>query len=180
MVSEIWHEARDQRDRKAVALGVEPTDPGTRVRLVAHDVENYAGVVMHRTRRGERRSTFGYKSWWLTLDGTAFPIHRQLVDRLNGKPPASPAISPDFMLNYLAVGSVRLRLSRQTEETLPLMLNMSILDAVPKDLVDLADTLMKELVNLPPHVMRRKIRDTLDEARLILGAQGRAGDQAVR
>jgi len=59
------------------------------------------------------------------------------------------------------------------------MLNMSILDAVPKSLLDLADTLRKELVDLPPHVVRRKIRDTLDEARLLLGAQGRAGEQGL-
>jgi hypothetical protein len=179
MVGEIWHESRDQRDRKAMALGIEPTDPGIRARLVAHDVENYVGVVMRRTRRGERKSAFGYKSWWLTLDGTAFRVHRELMDRLTEKPPASPAISPDFMLNYLAVGPVRGRLSRRTEETLPLMLNMSILDAVPKSLLDLADALRKELVDLPPHVVRRKIRDTLDEARLLIGTQGRAGEQGL-
>jgi hypothetical protein len=179
MVSEIWHEAREQKDRKALALGVEPTDPGIRARLIAHDVENYVGIVMRRKRRGERSSAFGYKSWWLTLDGTAFRVKRQLVDRLTDKPPASPAISPDFMLNYLAIGPVRARLSRQTEETLPLMLNMSILDAVPKDLVDLADTLRKELVNLPAHVVKRKIRDTMDEARLLLGTQARAGEQGL-
>jgi hypothetical protein len=176
MVSELWHEARDQRDRKAVSFGVAPMDPGTRARLVAHDVENYVGVVMRRERRGERRSAFGFKTWWLTLDGTAFRAHRELASRLKEKPPASPAISPDFMLNYLAVGPVRARLSRRTEETLPLMLNMSILDAVPKDLLDLADALRKELIDLPPHVVRRKIRDTLDEARILLGARAHAGE----
>ncbi len=179
MVGEIWHEARDQRESKAAALGIPPTDPGIRARLVAHDVENYVGVVMRRARRGERRSVFGYKSWWLTLDGTAFRVRRELEDRLTDKPPASPAISPDFMLHYLAVAPVRARLSRQTEETLPLMLNMSILDAVPKSLLDLADTLRKELIGLPPHVVRRKIRDTLDEARLLLRARGRAGEEGL-
>jgi hypothetical protein len=179
MVSEIWHEARDERDKKVAALGYAPTDLGTRNRLVAHDVENYVGVVERRRQRRESRSAFGYKSWWLTLDGTAFRIHRELRERLKDKPPASPAISPDFMLNYLAVGPVRARLSRQTEETLPLMLNMSILDAVPKDLVELADLLRKDLANLPPHVVRRKIRDTLDEARILLGAQAQAGEAGL-
>jgi hypothetical protein len=179
MIGEIWHESREQRDRRAVALGATPMDPGTRARLVAHDVENYVGVVMRRINRGERKSAFGYKTWWLTLDGTAFRVHRELVSRLVDKPPASPAISPDFMLHYLAIGPVRARLSRRTEETLPLMLNMSILDAVPKSLLDLADTLRKELVDLPPHVVRRKIRDTLDEARVLLGAQARAGEQGL-
>jgi len=179
MVGEIWHEARDERDRKAVALGLAPTDLGTRNRLVSHDVENYVGVLMRRIRRGERRSAFGYKTWWLTLDGTAFRIYRELVDRLSEKPPASPAISPDFMLNYLAVGPVRARLSRRTEESLPLMLNMSLLDAVPKSLLDLADMLRKELIDLPAHVVRRKIRDTLDEARVLVGAQARAGEEGL-
>jgi hypothetical protein len=178
-VAEVWHEARDERDRRLAVLGIPPTDLATRNRLVAHDVENYVGVIARRRVRGERRSAFGYKSWWLTLDGTAFRIHKELVGRLKDKPPASPAISPDFMLNYLAVGPVRARLSRKTEETLPLMLNMSILDAVPKDLLDLADVLRKELVGLPARVVRRKIRDTLDEARVILGAQAKAGEQGL-
>ena len=59
------------------------------------------------------------------------------------------------------------------------MLNMSVLDAVPTDLLELADTLRKELIGLPPHVVRRKIRDTFDEARVILGAQARAGQQGL-
>jgi hypothetical protein len=50
---------------------------------------------------------------------------------------------------------------------------------VPKDLLDLADTLRKELVDLPSHVVRRKIRDTLDEARVLLGAQARAGEEGL-
>lgn len=178
-VAEVWQESRDDRDRRLAALGIPPTDQATRTRLVTHDVENYVGVIVRRQIRGERRSAFGYKSWWLTLDGTAFRVHKELIGRLKDKPPASPAISPDFMLNYLAVGPVRARLSRRTEETLPLMLNMSILDAVPKDLLDLADTLRKELVGLPPRVVRRKIRDTLDEARVLMGAQARAGEQGL-
>lgn len=179
MVGEIWHEARDQRDHRAISMGAKPMDPSTRARLVAHDVENYLGVVMRRASRGERRSAFGFKTWWLTLDGTAFRAHKELTERLSEKPPASPAISPDFMLNYLAVGPVRARLSRSTEESLPLMLNMSVLDAVPKSLLDLADTLRKELIDLPSHVVRRKIRDTLDEARRLLGPQAMAGEAGL-
>jgi len=179
MVGEVWHEARDERDRKAQMMGIPPMDQATRSRLVAHDVENYVGVIMRRQCRGERRSAFGYKSWWLTMDSTALRLHRELESRLPDRPPASPAISPDFMLNYLAVGPVRSRLSRRTEEALPLMLNMSVLDAVPQDLLDVADTLRKELAGLPPHVVRRKIRDALDEARMLLGERARAGEQGL-
>ncbi len=175
-VNEIWQEARDVRDKRAERLGIPPLDAATRNRLIQHDVENYVGVVMRRKQRNERRSAFGYKSWWLTLDGTAFRVHRELVDRIDDNPPASPAISPDFMVHYLAIGPVRARLSRRTEETLPLMMNMQVLDAVPAQLLDLADQLRRELAGLPPHVVSRKIRDTLDEARLLLGPAAKAGE----
>ncbi len=141
MVGEIWHEAWDLKDERLAKLGVPPLDASTRALLIAHDVENYVGVQMRRESRGERRSPFGYKSWWLTLDGTAFRVKSRLADKIEGRPLESPAISPDFMLHYLAVGPVRARLSRRTEETLPLMLNMSVLDAVPRDLLDLSDVL---------------------------------------
>ena len=179
IVGEIWHEARDARDERAREIGAPVMDANTRALLVSHDVENYVGVQMRREARRERKSAYGYRSWWLTLDGTAFRVHHELKDRIEGRPPASPAISPDFMLHYLAVGPVRARLSRKTEETLPLMLNMSILDAVPQDLIDLSDVLRKQLSGMAPHVVRRKIRDTLDEARLLLGAQARAGSAGL-
>ncbi len=178
-VGEIWHEARDLKDELREKAGLAPMDAGTRALLVGHDVENYVGVQMRRNAKGERRSAFGFKSWWLTLDGTAFRVGRELEDRLGHRPAPSPAISPDFMLNYLAIGPARARLSRKTEQALPLMLNMSILDTVPTDLLELSDALRKELVDLKPRVVRRKIRDTLDEARLLLGGQARAGAQGL-
>jgi hypothetical protein len=176
-VAEVWHEARDAKDRRAALLGLPAMDQNTRHRLVQHDVETYVGVVMRRQARGERRSAFGYKSWWLTLDRAAFRVNAQLKDSLaDTKPPASPAISPDFMLNYLAIGPVRKRLSRRSEETLPLMLNMSVLDAVPPDLVELADHLRIELQGLPARIVRRKIKETLEDARRFLGPKAEAGE----
>lgn len=88
-------------------------------------------------------------------------MHRELAERVKTKPPASPAISPDFMVHYLAIGPARARLSRRTEEALPLMMNMHVLDAVPKDLLDLADTLRRELADLPLHVVSRRIGGTV-------------------
>ncbi|MEU3115950.1 hypothetical protein ABZ652_17870 [Micromonospora chalcea] len=175
-VSEIWHEVREARDKKNEKLGYPPMDPITRSKLVTHDVVNYVGVVVRRQDRNERRGAFGYRSWWLTFDRTALRLHEDLKNRLRERPPASPAISPDFMLHYLAVGPVRSRISRRTEETLPLMMNMSVLDAVPRDLLDLADALRVELTGVPANVVSRKIRDTLDEARLILGPNALGGD----
>ena len=178
-VNEIWQEARDARDKRAERLGVPPMDVATRNRLIQHDVENYVGIVVRRRERNERRAVFGYKSWWLTMDGTAFRVHRELKQRINDNPPASPAISPDFMVHYLAIGPARARLSRRTEEALPLMMNMQVLDAVPSELLDLADELRRELADLPPHVVSRKIRDTLDEARQLIGPAAKAGEAGL-
>jgi len=176
---EIWHEARDHKDEKRKKEGLPPMDAGTRALLVEHDVECYIGVIGRRLFRREGSGAFGYKSWWLTLDKTAFRAARELEERTGHRPPSNPAISPDFMLQYLAMGPVRSRLSRRTEEALPLMLNMSILDAVPQDLLDLSDALRKELGDLPPRVVRRKVRDTLDDARLLLGSRARGGERGL-
>jgi hypothetical protein len=175
-VSEIWYKAREERDQRRQLDGLPAMDPITISKLVAHDVENYLGVVMRRKERNERRSAFGYKSWWLTFDKQAFQMPSKLKERLGVRVPESPAMSPDFILNYLSIGPVRARLSRRTEESLPLMMNMSLLDAVPKDLLELADNLRSELADLPPNVVNRKIRDTMDEARLLIGPMAAAGE----
>ena len=179
MVGELWHESRDERDRRQVEAGGEALDIGTRHKLVSHDVENYLGTQMRRSLRREKTSAFGFRTWWLTLDGTAFRVAKELSKRVEGRIDRSPAISPDFMLHYLAVGPIRGRLARSTEEVLPLMLNMSILDAVPEDIVELSDALRKELSGRPPHVVRRKVRDALDQARYLLGAASRAGERGL-
>lgn len=175
-VAEVWQDARDVRDKRNERLGLASMDVSTRNRLVSHDVENYVGVMMRRVARGERRSAFGFKSWWLTLDGTAFRVHKRLQMDLKEAPPASPAISPDFMINYLAIGPVRGRLSKRSEEALPLMLNMRVLDAVPPDLLELASQLREDLADLPARVVRRKIRETLEDARKLLGPTAAAGE----
>jgi hypothetical protein len=151
-------------------------DATTRDRLVNHDVENYVGIIVRREEKRERTSPFGYKSWWLTLDGTAFRMRDKIAKFIDGKPPATPSISPDFMLNYLAIGPIRNRISKKRVESLPLMLNMSVLDAVPSDLLELADELRAKLSDFSPRIIRRKIRETLEDARRLLGPVGKAGE----
>lgn len=175
-VAEIWHEKRDRKDQRMVALGLDPMDVQTRTRLIDHDVESYVGIVMRRTERRERRSAFGYKSWWLTLDGTAFKVNQVVKHEIDGSVPPSPAISSDFMINYLSVGPIRSRISKRSEKMLPLMLNMHALDAVPNDLLALADEIRADLADLPPRVVRRKIKETLEDARKLLGPVTAAGD----
>ncbi|GAB3133330.1 hypothetical protein GCM10027258_02270 [Amycolatopsis stemonae] len=174
-VAEVWYQSREHKERRQAALGIPVMDATTRDRLVNHDVENYVGIVMRRQERRENRSAFGYKSWWLTLDRTAFRVRDKIAGEIEGKPPATPAISPDFMLNYLAIGPVRKRAGQKTAN-LPLMLNMSVLDAVPEDLLVLADELRSKLADLPARVVRRKIRETLEDARRLLGPKGNAGE----
>jgi hypothetical protein len=117
-VAEVWHEKWDRKDQRLSVLGIDPMDPGTRARLIDHDVENYVGVVMRRIERREKRSAFGYKSWWLTLDGTAFRVSKMLKLELDGTVPPSPAISSDFMINYLSVGPIRSKLTKHSEKML--------------------------------------------------------------
>ena len=176
MVAEVWHKSRDRKDQRLASLGLPAMDTTTRARLIDHDVENYVGIVKLREVRGERRSAYGYRSWWLTLDGTAFRVHDSLKESMEGAVPSSPAISPDFMINYLSIGPIRSKLSRRSESMLPLMLNMHALDAVPPDLIALADDLRNDLAGLQPRVVRRKIRETLEDARKLLGPTARAGE----
>jgi len=56
------------------------------------------------------------------------------------------------------------------------MVNMSVLDAVPADLVSLATDLRSELAGRDPRVVRRKIRETLEDARRLLGPKAQAGE----
>lgn len=175
-VAEVWHDKRDKKDQRLVALGLDPMDVSTRNRLIDHDVENYVGVMMRRAENGENRSTFGYRSWLLTLDRTAFRVHQQIKGQLSGPIGPSPAISPDFMINYLAIGPIRSKISKSSGDMLPLMLNMHALDAVPADLISLADDLRSDLSGLPPRVIRRKIKETLEDARRLLGPTAIAGE----
>ena len=127
-------------------------------------------------RREQRWQAFGYKSWWLTLDGTAFKVGKVLKLELNGSVPPSPAISSDFMINYLSVGPIRSKLTKRSGKMLPLMLNMHALDAVPPDLLELADEIRADLAGLPSWVVRRKIKETLEDARRLLGPITETGE----
>ena len=82
-VQEIWQAAHTRRRG-------EELDQITLNRLIAHDVENYVGVIARRRHEGD--SPLGYTSWWLTLDPTAFAARRLLQERLGGRIPDSPVV----------------------------------------------------------------------------------------
>jgi hypothetical protein len=168
-VQEVWRESHDRRH----ANDQMELDDITKGRLVDHDVENYLGVVERRKTAGVQ--PLGYSVWWLTLDRTAFCLHERLGRDYTDRPLHSPALSADFMNNYLSVGPARRMLSKQFESSLPIMMDLSVMQAVPTELIQVADTLRQELVGLPEHVIRRKIRDTLDAGKTRLGKLAHEG-----
>jgi hypothetical protein len=171
-VQEVWqstHERRRQRIARA-------TDPLVAVRLANHDIENYLGVI-HR-RRNERNSPLGYSSWWVTLDKTAFGIEREVRQSHNIRV-ASPVMSPDFLMNYLALGPVRMRVSKQTEKILPVLLELRMTDTLDPELLSVANSVREQFKDLPEYVIRRRVRDALDAAKSRLGKMATGGLQAV-
>jgi hypothetical protein len=103
-VQEIWrgkHEIRRRGEGSAF-------DPLSQAETLAvHDTENFLGVIMRR--RTETRQPYGYTSWWLTIDRDASAVVRELADRLGRSAPASPVMSPDFLINYLSLAPIRSR-----------------------------------------------------------------------
>ncbi len=170
-VQEVWHEAHERRRGQGVYVG----DANTTARLVDHDVENYLGVV--RRRRRERDSPFGYTTWWLTLDRTAYKVRRRISEHLPAADvPDSPVLSPDFMVNYLAIGPVRNRIEKATEAGLPLSISdLTPLDLLPTELLDAAEGVRARMNALAEHVVRREVRDTLDRGRRRIGPLAEGG-----
>jgi hypothetical protein len=168
VVEEVWREMHVERRNK------EEMDEESYERLVAHDVENFLGVLQRRKR--QRDSPVGYTSWWLTLDRRAFKVRARIAERLERRAPDSPVLSPDFLSEYLAVTPLRAQLRRRWMDELPAtMVDVAALDAVPQELVALAAEIRESMQDLPPRVVRRHIRDMLNVARARLGEVGEAG-----
>lgn len=160
-VQELWMEQHDRRRGAGVDFA---TDPGTISRLVAHDVENTVGII--QLRRNETRSPMGYKSWWLTMDKTALRLKSYLQDRMGTDAPnSSPALSPDFLSQYFRLAPMRVAIERDIHVGLPVMTDISRLENIPRELIELADRVRAENSGLDERIIRRKVRDTLDAAR---------------
>lgn len=171
-VQEIWQVTHERRRGDEI-------DPITLNRLIAHDVENYVGVIGRRKQ--ERESPFGYTSWWLTLDPTAFAARRLLKEHLRGRTPDSPVLSPDFLANYLAVGPMRKHVNRDAEGTMPILLDRGVQE-MPPDLLAVARHVRSEAAGLSERVIRRKVRDGIDRAKGRMGTiaqEGVAGVEAA-
>jgi len=167
-VTEYWREVHERR-RENTDL-----DDLTLDRLIEHDVENCLGVVQKRGQ--ERDDAFGYRTWWLTLDRAAYRCMASVSGELGRHPPIpGPALSPDFLAGYLSVGPARRSVTRGTEHALPLMLDLSIMEAVPAEFIQASEAVREDLRGLPDRVRRRRIRDTLDLMRRKEGPLAKTG-----
>jgi hypothetical protein len=165
----IWYEAhRQRRTRQGV-----PIDEMAITRLVEHDVECYCGVTGLRTN--ERASPFGYSAWWLTLDRRAFNLKDALSETMKTEPPDSPVLSADFLVNYLAFGPVRRKVAKSTEAQLPLVMSAGGVRFLTPELLAEAEALRATIKDLPERLIRRRVRDHLDNARRRIGPIAQAG-----
>lgn len=165
----LWHEAHQRRRQR---FG-DQTDDMIVNRLVGHDVECYCGVTTLRTR--EKTSPFGFSAWWLTIDHQAFGLAPRLRQAMSGPPPESPVLSADFLVNYLAFGPVRRRLSKSKEAHLPLIMDLGPARYLTPDILAEAEAVRDGLKDVPERVVRRRVRDHLDRARWRIGPIAEAG-----
>ena len=167
-VEEVWYAIHEQRRKSDSEV-----DTSTMQKLVAHDVENCLGVI--QLRHATTTSPLGYHQWYLTLDKTAFTLMKQVSGQLGHVGPDSPALSPDFMVQYLRLATVRTSVERELWVNLPLLTDVSRFEYMPKDLIDQADELRHEMADLDERIIRRRVRDRLDNMKLELGPAALAG-----
>jgi len=91
------------------------------------------------------------------------------------RPPDSPVLSADFLINYLAFGPVRRKVAKTTEAHLPPIMNAGTVRFLTPELLAEAESIRDEIKGLPERVIRRKIRDRLDAARRRIGPIAQAG-----
>lgn len=169
----IWYERYARRREK---YGAQLDDMAI-TRLVNHDVECYAGVVQLRSK--EHASPFGYSAWWLTVDRQAFDLKNKLRGHMSNPPPDSPVMSADFLVNYLAFGPMRKRVTKAKESSLPLLMVIGGATQLTPDLIAEAESLRSKLKDLPERVVRRHVRDYLDKARSQIGPIAKLGMDEV-
>lgn len=162
-LQKIWHERYARRSER---YGT-PLDEMAITRLVSHDVECYAGVLHLRSQ--ERSAPFGYSAWWLTVDKQTFDLKSRLRAIMSEPPPDSPVMSADFLVNYLAFGPLRRRVTKSAEAQLPLLMVLGSAAQLTPELMVEAENVRNQLKGLPERVIRREVRDRLDRARASIG-----------
>ncbi|MGW1086372.1 hypothetical protein ACWD4L_08450 [Streptomyces sp. NPDC002596] len=171
-VQEVWNEAHEKRRKQQKA----DWDPAITQRLVSHDVETTVGIIELRSRSAS--SPMGHRHWLVTLDKVAFRLKWELSNRLH-EAPSSPVLSPDFLSQFLRLGPLRTAVEKEQRVNLPLMVDVSKYDYLPKSLVELADSLREKLGGKNERLIRRGIRDSLDKMRTEEGVEAAGGLKAA-
>lgn len=151
-VQELWYAVHDRR---------RDTDQGTVARLVAHDVENTIGVI--EVRRQNPDSPMGHKAWWLTLDRTAFKLKSHLREFLGEGAPASPALSPDFLLQLIRLRPMPAGVAANTLP--PIATQLARFRGTPQELIAAAEKIRQKHAGMSEIRIRREVRDGLDTLR---------------
>lgn len=174
-IQELWREIHEERRGKE-----EDAFDLIKMRLVAHDVENYLGIIQRRKAETEVH-TFGYSSWWLTLDKHARGMISK-VRQLDGmRNVGQPVMSIDFLLKYLELGPSRHLIRSENEVSIPPFISIaSTMENYTEDLLVTADAIRRDSLNVDEIVIRRRIRDGLDQIRIKYGDMHEGGLDAVK
>jgi hypothetical protein len=133
--------------------------------LVRHDVRAF--MLVQRLRKTETADNrYGYTSWWLTLDRTAFRV-QQVLKRLGVvlETPVTSCMSPDFLLRYLSVRPRPEDESTFVLNALPLSVELAGVGLIPSELRDAAKAVMDSSKDAPPYVQRRRLRELVNKAK---------------
>jgi hypothetical protein len=173
-VQEYWRRTHSER-----RSGSDSIDPQLIERLAQHDTESFLGVMQ---RRGGELigNPLGYTTWWLTVDRSAVEAAHQIATAEALDHFDTPVIGLAFLTYYLMVGDARRQVSKETARALPAILDTTLMDVMPKELLDAAETVRRSLEGSSVRVMRREIRDLLEAERIRSGKVGRIGIEAVQ
>lgn len=136
-------------------------------RLAIHDSENALNVIAER-KNDVGHSGIGFRSWWLTLDGAAYRMKDDDEIRSADRNFYSPVMSIDFLFKYLAYGPAR-HIAHESPNDIQRIFADDIIDIIPEDLMAVAHSVRVNCTGLPDYIVRRRIRDALDRARLTVG-----------
>ena len=153
----LWSNAHKNRRRHG------QIDDETTWKLIQHDIETYLGVIALRQK--EDVSELGYRHWLLTLDRNAWEIRDLLKEEFSDRTPPSPLLSLSFLINSMTFGPGRGLVAKASDLSLPLFLDVEMLESQPYDIVEIANEVRRENEGLPEYVIRRKVRDAIDRAR---------------
>jgi hypothetical protein len=150
-IAELW------RPRKLMRPTGSEIERDIRLR---HDIEMYFGVLAWR--RNERRDLYGYEAWWVTGDSSALRMFDLAKDE-GIDLPSNPTMSPAFLTNMLSIGPSRNRIRRDIRDQLPVALDLHRSSDAIAGLSTLADEIRAEHAQDPEWLIRRRIRDKMNE-----------------